>query len=384
MDLSRPAAGRHVGPRHLLLRAAALDRVNDIEHIESQSLPGIGIVKIFFQPGVDIRTATAQVTSLSQTVLKQMPPGITPPLILNYNASTVPILQLALSSATLSEQKLFDLGQNFIRPALASVRGRGDPVALWRQGTADPDRPRSAGAAGQRPVGAGRRERDRRAEPDHPGRDSQDRPVRIQREAQQQPGDVDELNDLPIKTVNGATIYMRDVAHVRDGSPPQRNEVRVDGRRAVLMSVLKSGSASTLAIIDGVKALLPKLKETLPPSLQISRWPTSRLFVKAAISGVVREGVIAAALDQPDDPAVPRQLALDGDHRHLDPAGGPLVDRGAVGVRPDAQHHDPGRPGAGGRHSGRRRHGDDREHQLAPGAGQGRSRPRSWTARSRS
>ena len=162
--------------------------VNDIEHIESQSLTGIGIVKIYFQPGVDIRTATAQVTSLSQTVLKQMPPGITPPLILNYNASTVPILQLALSSAQLSEQKLFDLGQNFIRPALASVRRR-DPVALRRQGAPDPDRPRPAGAAGQRPVGPGRRERARRAEPDRPGRHDEDRPVRIQCEAQRQPDD---------------------------------------------------------------------------------------------------------------------------------------------------------------------------------------------------
>ena len=130
--------------------------VNDIEHVESQSLAGIGIVKIFFRPGIDIRTATAQVTSVSQTVLKQMPPGITPPLILNYNASTVPILQLALSSdRRLSEQKIFDLGfQNFIRPALASVQGAAIPYALWRQGAADPDRPRSSRSPpGAQPLG---------------------------------------------------------------------------------------------------------------------------------------------------------------------------------------------------------------------------------------
>ena len=129
--------------------------VNDIEHIESQSLSGIGIVKIFFRPGVDIRTATAQVTSVSQTVLKQMPPGITPPLILNYNASTVPILQLALSSRRLPEQQIFDLGQNFIRPGAGNGARCGRAFALWRQGAADPDRSRSAARC--RPKGCRRR-----------------------------------------------------------------------------------------------------------------------------------------------------------------------------------------------------------------------------------
>ena len=149
--------------------------VNDIDHIESQSLTGVGIVKIFFHPGVDIRTATAQVTSLSQTVLKQMPPGITPPLILNYNASTVPILQLGLSSPSLAEKDIFDLGQNFIRPALASVQGAGRPLALWRQGAPDPDRPRSPEAAGQQSVGAGSGECAGGAEPDHSRRHHQGR-----------------------------------------------------------------------------------------------------------------------------------------------------------------------------------------------------------------
>ena len=190
LDLSRSVAGRHGGPRHLLLRAPALDSsVNDIEHIESQSLTGFGIVKIYFQPGVDIRTATAQVTSLSQTVLKQLPPGITPPLILNYNASTVPIIQLALSSPQLAEQKLFDLGQNFIRPALATVQGAAMPSPYGgkeRQIQIDLD---PAGAAGEGPVGPRRRKRDRRPEPDHPGRHDQDRPVRIQCEAERQPAE---------------------------------------------------------------------------------------------------------------------------------------------------------------------------------------------------
>jgi multidrug efflux pump subunit AcrB len=270
--------------------------VNDIEHIESQSLPGVGIVKIFFQPGVDIRTATAQVTSLSQTVLKQLPPGITPPLILNYNASTVPILQLALASPQMTEQQLFDAGQNFIRPSLASVAGSSipspyggkerqiqvdlDPGALQSKGLSAQDVANALAAQNQIiPAGTAKIGQ-----------------FEYNVKLNNSPEAVGELNDLPIKTVGGATIYMRDVAHVRDGYPPQRNEVRVDGRRAVLMSVLKSGSASTLSIIEQVKAALPRIQAALPPSLKITPLNDQSLFVKAAISGVVKEGVIAAAL----------------------------------------------------------------------------------------
>lgn len=270
--------------------------VNDIQHIESQSVPGLGIVKIFFQPNVDIRTATAQVTSLSQTVLKQMPPGITPPLILNYNASTVPILQLALSSKQLSEQKIFDMGQNFIRPALASVRGSAipspyggkerqiqidlDPQAMQSKNLSAEDIGRALAAQNQiTPAGTTKIGK-----------------FEYNIKLNDSPTTVDELNDLPIKTENGVTIYMRDVAHVRDGSPPQRNIVRVDGSRAVLMTILKSGSASTLSIINGVKDILPKLKEALPSSLSVSTLGDQSLFVTAAISGVAKEGIIAAAL----------------------------------------------------------------------------------------
>ncbi|HLZ81921.1 MAG TPA: efflux RND transporter permease subunit, partial [Caulobacteraceae bacterium] len=256
----------------------------------------IGIIKIFFQPGVDIRTATAQVTSISQTVLKQMPPGITPPTILNYNASTVPILQLALSSPELGEQKLFDTGQNFIRPALATVEGAAipspyggkerqiqvdiDPVALQAKGLSAQD-VENAIAAQNQIVPAGTTK------------------IGLYEwnvKLNNSPEDVAALNDLPIKTVNGATIYIRDVAHVHDGSPPQRNVVRVDGRRSVLMTVLKSGATSTLAIVAGVKSLLPRIQETLPSSLKIIPLADQSLFVKAAVSGVVREGVIAASL----------------------------------------------------------------------------------------
>jgi len=270
--------------------------VNDIDHIESQSLPGIGIVKIYFHAGVDIRTATAQVTSLSQTVLKQLPPGITPPLILNYNASTVPIIQLALSSPSLGEQKIFDLGQNFIRPSLAVVQGAAvpspyggrerqiqidiNPQSLQERNLSAKD-VEDALAAQNQIIPAGTAKIDQ---------------FEYNVKLNNSPDSVEELNNIPIKDSNGTLIYMRDVAYVHDGSPPQRNVVRVDGRRSILMSILKSGSASTLDIVDGIKGLLPRLKETLPPSLKIDALADQSIFVRASISGVIKEGSIAAIL----------------------------------------------------------------------------------------
>jgi multidrug efflux pump subunit AcrB len=270
--------------------------VNDIEHIESQSLNGVGVVKIFFSPGVDIRTATAQVTSISQTVLKQMPPGITPPQVLNYSASTVPIIQLAFSSPSLGEQKIYDTAQNFIRPALATVPGAAtpspyggkvrqiqidlNPQALQAKGLSAQDVETAISnqnliiPAGTAKIGQ----------------------FEYDVELNNSPEAFDDLNNLPIKTVNGATIFVRDVAQVRDGSPPQTNVVRVDGRRSVLMTVLKSGSASTLAIVAGVKSILPHLEQTLPASFKVLMLDDQSIFVKAAVSGVIREGVIAAAL----------------------------------------------------------------------------------------
>jgi len=270
--------------------------VNDIDHIESQSLRGVGIVKIFFQPGVDIRTATAQVTSISQTVLKQMPPGITPPTILNYSASTVPILQLALSSPSLAEQKIFDLGQNFIRPALASVRGAAVPAPYGgkvRQIQIDLDNAAlQARHLSANDVAAALAAQNQVVPPGTAkiGKDE------YNIELNNSPNVVDQLNKLPIKSANGATVYMGDVAHVRDGAPPQHNVVRVNGGRAVLMTILKAGSASTVDIVDQVKALMPALRKTLPPSLKVELLSDQSLFVRAAVSGVVREGVLAAAL----------------------------------------------------------------------------------------
>jgi multidrug efflux pump subunit AcrB len=270
--------------------------VSDIQHMESQSLPGIGVVKIFFQPGVDIRTATAQVTSISQTVLKQMPPGITPPQIINYNASTVPVLQLALSSTKLGEQTIRDLGQNFLRPTLISVAGTAiptpyggkqrqvmldlDPQALAAKGLSAQDVGTALAAQNQIvPVG------DIKIGSDQYTVELNDSPTAIE-----------ELNNLPIKTVDGATITIGQVAHVRDGSPPQNNVVRVDGHRAVLMPILKGGNVSTLDVVAGIKKLLPLAEETLPPSLKVKLLGDQSIFVRSAIASVAREGIIAALL----------------------------------------------------------------------------------------
>lgn len=270
--------------------------VNDIEHIESQSLPGYGIVKIFFQPTVDIRTATAQVTSISQTVLKQMPPGITPPLILNYNAATVPIVQLALSSLSLAESRIFDYGQNFIRPQLASVPGSAVPSPYGgktRQVQIDlrvnslqsknlaPSDILAALAAQNLIIPTGTQKIG-----------EYEYSIKLNNGVE----DFSEFGDFPIKLANGAIVQLRDVAQVRDGSPPQTNVVRLNGDKAVLMTILKSGAVSTLDIIDGVKNLVPKLKDSLPSDLNVSITGDQSIFVKASITGVIKEGLIAAAL----------------------------------------------------------------------------------------
>ena len=218
------------------------------------SYTGVGIVKVFFQPGVDIRTANAQVTAISQTLLKQMPPGTTPPLILNYNASTVPIIQLALSGKGLSEQTLFDLGLNVVRTPLVTVPGAAIPYPVRRQDAPGPDRPRPGGDAGARPVRPGRRQRARRAEPDHAGRHAEDRQLRIRDPAQQRAlGDRRRSATCRSRPSTAPWSTCATSAQVRDGNPPQTNIVHVDGNRSVLMSVLKNGAVSTLAIIDGIK-----------------------------------------------------------------------------------------------------------------------------------
>jgi CzcA family heavy metal efflux pump len=271
-------------------------QVGDIEHIESQSLNGYGVVKIFFQKGVNIRAALAQVTAASQTVLKLLPPGITPPYVLSYNAATVPILQLALSSAKLPQMKLFDLGQNFIRPQLATVQGAAVPSpyggqvrdvqidldqhAMQAHNVSAEDVVNSVSAqnlilpAGDQKIG------------------KFDWNVALNAS----PVLLDQINDLPVKKVNGTIVFLHDVAYAHDGAPPQTNMVRVDGVHAVLMTILKAGSASTLNVIQGVKSLLPRVEESLPAGFGLHAVGDQSLFVKGAIFGVLREAVLAAGL----------------------------------------------------------------------------------------
>ena len=270
--------------------------VDDIEHIESQSLNGVAVVKVFFQPHANIERAIAQVTAISQTQLRQLPQGTTPPLVITYSASSVPILQLALSGQKLSEQQLFDYGVNFIRTRLVTIPGCAipwpyggkqrqvqvdlDTAALQSKGLSPMDVVNAISAqnlilpSGTSKIGSFEYDVDLNGSPQT----------------------VAELNDLPIKTVGSSTIYIRDVAFVRDGFPPQTNIVRVNGRRASLLTVLKSGNASTLDIISGIKGLLPQIEASLPPELNVHLLADQSIFVRASINGVLREAIIAACL----------------------------------------------------------------------------------------
>ncbi|MBC7697492.1 MAG: efflux RND transporter permease subunit [Bacteroidia bacterium] len=270
--------------------------VNDIEHIEANSYTGFGIVKIFFQPGVNVATANAQVTAISQVVIKQMPTGTTPPLILNYSASTVPILQIALSGKGMTEQNLADLGLNVIRTRLVTVPGAAvpfpfggksrqvqidlDPSAIQARGLSAQDVANALAAhnlilpIGTQKIG------------------SFEYTLHLNNSASA----IEDLGNLPVKVINGATVYIRDVAHVRDGNPPQTNIVHVDGGRSVLMSILKNGATSTLSIVSGVKDKLAEIKSSLPDNLVAALINDQSLFVRAAISGVAYEGALAAAL----------------------------------------------------------------------------------------
>jgi multidrug efflux pump subunit AcrB len=285
-------SGRIITP----FERALTTTVNDIEHIEANSYTTFGIVKIFFHPSVNVATANAQVTAISQTLLKQMPPGATPPLIVNYSASTVPIIQLALSGKDLTEQNLADLGMNFIRPRLVTVQGAGipwpfggkapqvmfdlDTAALQSRGLTGLDVANALAAQNlTTPIGT-----EKIGEYEYT--------VNLN----SAPSKIQELGDLPIKSVGGAMVYMHDVAQVHNGNAVQTNVVHVDGNRSVLLSVFKNGSTSTLDIVSGIKNMLKLIKPSLPDALDIKPIGDQSVFVRASIQGVIREGVIAAAL----------------------------------------------------------------------------------------
>ncbi len=270
--------------------------VNDIEHSESQSLSGIGVVKFFFQPNASEELSYAQITAMSQTGLNYAPPGTTPPYVLAFNASTVPVIQLALSSDELSEATIFDLGQNVLRTALATVPGATLPWpygGLQRQVQVDldPEALRARGLSSNDVT-------------DAIAAQNSILPSGVQKigdleyfvELNSNPKLIEDLNNVPVTTRNGSVIYVRDVAHVRDGYPPQTNIARRDGRRAVLQSILKTGSVSTLDTVRGIKEQLPHIRESLPPSMKIEAIGDQSIFVRGAVDGVVREAVIAAAL----------------------------------------------------------------------------------------
>src|SRR6266852_4834981 len=270
--------------------------VNGIERIESTAYNGVGLIRVYMQPGSNVDLAVAQVTAVSQTLLRTMPPGIFPPLIVQTDASSVPILQLGLSSGTLTEQQLYDYGQNFIRTRLATIPGISvplpyggkvrsvmvdlDPDALYGKGLSATDISNALSLqnlilpTGTVKVGT--------------------REYLIQLNSS--PELISALNNVPIKTVNGAPVYMQDVAQVRDGYQVQTNIVRTDGKRSALLTVLRHGGASTLEVVDGVKKLLPAVEATLPSALRITQLFDQSLFVRASVIGVVREATIAAVL----------------------------------------------------------------------------------------
>jgi multidrug efflux pump subunit AcrB len=270
--------------------------VDNIQHIESQSLNGTAVVKVFFQPSANIERAIAQVTAVSQTQLRQLPQGTTPPLVISYSASSVPILQLALSGGKLSEQQLNDYGLNFVRTRLITVEGAAVPypyggkqrqvqidlntAALQSKGLSPLDVVNAISAqnlilpSGTSKIGAKEYDVDINGSPTN----------------------IADLNHLPIKTVGASTIYINDVGWVRDGFPPQTNVVRVDGQRSVLLTIQKAGNASTLNVISGIKSLLPQIKASLPPELDIKPLADQSIFVRASINGVIKEATIAACL----------------------------------------------------------------------------------------
>src|SRR5437868_667249 len=271
--------------------------IDNIEHIESQSLYGIAVVKVFLQPTASVDRGVAQITASSQTQLRQLPAGTTPPLVLAYSASSVPVLQLALSRQNLSEQQLNDYGLNFIRTQLITVSGASVPypyggkqrqvqvdlntTALQSKGLSALDVVNAISVQNLiLPTGTskiGPKEYD----------------VSISNAA---PQTIEDLNRIPIKTIGDTTIYMKDVAWVRDGFPPQTNIVRVNGQRSVLLTIQKAGDASTLDVIAGIKALLPHITKIVPPHLEIAPLADQSIFVRGAITGVVRETLIAACL----------------------------------------------------------------------------------------
>src|SRR4051812_22159852 len=270
--------------------------VSDIEHIESTSLAGISVIKVFFQPNANIQTAIAQVVAIEQAQLRQLPPGITPPLVIKYSASSIPVVQLGLSSPTLPEQSLFDAAVNTLRPQLITIPGVAVPFPYGGKNRlisvdVDMQQLQARGLAPADVVNALNLQN-----LILPSGTAKFGETEYTVKMNGSPEAIAGLNDLPVRTTGGTTTYLRDVAYVRDGYSPQTNIVRQDGARGVLLSVLKNGSASTLDIVSNLRALLPKVAQVLPQEIKVTPLFDQSVFVKAAVQGVVIEALIAAAL----------------------------------------------------------------------------------------
>ena len=336
--------------------------VSNIRNMESQTLSGIAVQKIYFQPNVSIDLAIAQIVSASNSIRAVLPPGIQPPTIIQYNASSVPVLQLSLSSDRLSEQQLYDYGLYRIRQALAPIQGITMPApygGVYKQIMIDldPDALRARGMSPNDVLNAVNAQSLTLPSGDAKMGDQQFI-VKVNSLAPS----IEDLNKLPVKQVGGATVYLSDVAHVRDGWAVPTNIVRSEGRRSVLLTIIKNGDASTLDVVSRVKAALPEIKKAAPPGMNIDLMFDQSVFVQNSIAERSARGRNRRRSDRFDDLDLPWLVALDDRRDGVNTIIDPDIDRGPLGAGSDHQHYDSWRPRLGGRHTCRRQYGHHRKH----------------------
>ena len=291
--LSAQQMGNRIAQTH---ERSLTTTVSDIKTIESRSLGGLTIIKIYFQPNVNIQMAVSQVVAVSQSALRQMPPGITPPLVIKYTASSIPVVQIGMSSKTLSEKELFDSALNILRPQLITIPGLAMPFPYGGKARAvsvdiDPEALRAKGMTSSDVINAITTQN-----LTLPSGTTKIDDVEFNISMNSSPVSIAGLNNIPVRTVNGATTYLREVAHVRDGFSPQINIVRQNGERGLLLTALKNGGASTLDVVSRVKTMLPTLLPLLPEGIDVTLLADQSVFVKQAISGVIHEALLAGAL----------------------------------------------------------------------------------------